>query len=117
MVSQQRLSLPRWIRSWTTTVPALAVVVLALTWGRSVPTPVVTVVALVLAGAVLAAVHHAEGVAARPGEPPGSLVLAVAVTGIEVGLIVTLMLSGKGDTSTLARDTLLLAFMITFYGI
>jgi Ca2+:H+ antiporter len=117
MVSQQRLSLPRWIRSWTTTVPLLAVVVLALTWGRSVPTPVVVLVALVLAGAVLAAVHHAEVVAARVGEPLGSLVLAVAVTVIEVGLIVTLMVSGKGDTSTLARDTVFAAAMITCNGI
>ena len=54
------------------------------------------VVALLLAGAVLAAVHHAEVVAHRVGEPFGSLVLAVAVTVIEVSLIVTLMLSG-GD--------------------
>src|SRR3954451_15991906 len=117
MVSQHRLSLPRWIRSWTTTVPVAAVVLLVLTWGRSVPTPVVTVVALVLAGSVLAAVHHAEVVAARVGEPLGSLVLAVAVTVIEVGLIVTLMVSGKGDTSTLARDTVFAAVMITCNGI
>ena len=45
-------------------------------------------------GAVLAAVHHAEVVAHRVGEPFGSLVLAVAVTVIEVALIVTLMVSG-----------------------
>src|SRR3954468_465025 len=128
MASQKRLSVPGWIRSWTTTVPVLAVVVLVLSWGRSLPTPVVVVVALVLAGAVLAAVHHAEMVAARVGEPLGSLVpgggeplgslvLAVAVTVIEVGLIVTLMVSGKGDTSTLARDTVFAAVMITCNGI
>jgi len=117
MASQKRLSVPGWIRSWTTTVPVLAVVVLVLSWGRSLPTPVVVVVALVLAGAVLAAVHHAEMVAARVGEPLGSLVLAVAVTVIEVGLIVTLMVSGKGDTSTLARDTVFAAAMITCNGI
>ena len=46
---------------------------------------------------VLAAVHHAEVVAHRVGEPFGSLVLAVAVTMIEVALIVTLMLSGGGQ--------------------
>ncbi len=49
------------------------------------------VAAVLLAGAVLAAVHHAEVVAHRVGEPFGSLVLAVAVTVIEVALIVTLM--------------------------
>ena len=67
---------------------------------------------------MLAAVHHAEVVAHRVGEPFGSLVLAVAVTVIEVGLIVTLMVSGKGDdTSTLARDTVFAAVMITTNGI
>jgi Ca2+:H+ antiporter len=117
MVSQRRLSVPRWIRSWTTTVPVLAVVVLVVTWGRSPPPLVVAAVALVLAGAVLAAVQHAEVVAARVGEPLGSVILAVAVTVIEVGLIVTLMVSGKGDTSTLARDTVFAAVMITCNGI
>src|SRR5215218_4382080 len=117
MVSRRRLSLPSWIRTWTTIVPALALVVLALTWGRSLPTAVVVVVALVLAGAVLAAVHHAEMVAARVGEPLGSLVLAVAVTVIEVGLIVTLMVSGGEKTSALARDTVFAAVMITCNGI
>jgi Ca2+:H+ antiporter len=62
-------------------------------------------------------VQHAEIVAHRVGEPYGSLVLAVAVTVIEVGLIVTLMVSGKGDTTTLARDTVFAAVMITCNGI
>jgi Ca2+:H+ antiporter len=65
---------------------------------------------------VLAAVQHAEIVAHRVGEPFGSLVLAVAVTVIEVALIVTLMTSGK-DTPTLARDTVFSAVMITMNGI
>jgi Ca2+:H+ antiporter len=66
---------------------------------------------------VLAAVHHAEVVAHRVGEPFGSLVLAVAVTVIEVGLIVTLMVSGGDETATLARDTVFAAVMITCNGI
>ena len=73
--------------------------------------------ALFLGGAVLAAVHHAEVVAHRVGEPFGSLVLAVAVTVIEVALIVTLMVSGGGETATLARDTVFAAVMITTNGI
>ncbi len=77
----------------------------------------VAVVAVLLAGAVLAAVHHAEVVAHRVGEPFGSLVLAVAVTVIEVSLIVTLMLSGGDEASTLARDTVFAAVMITVNGI
>jgi Ca2+:H+ antiporter len=66
---------------------------------------------------VLAAVHHAEVIAHRVGEPFGSLVLAVAVTVIEVGLIVTLMVSSSDETSTLARDTVFAAVMITTNGI
>lgn len=76
-----------------------------------------TVVAAVLAGAVLTAVHHAEVVAHRVGEPFGSLVLAVAVTIIEVALIVTLMVSGGPETMSLARDTVFAAVMITMNGI
>src|SRR4051812_29387484 len=102
---------------WTTAVPLLAAVLLALTWGTKPPTVVLVLVAAVLAGAVLAAVHHAEVVAHRVGEPFGSLVLAVSVTVIEVGLIVTLMVSGGHDTSTLARDTVFAAVMITCNGI
>ena len=107
--------------SWTTVVPPLAVVVLALTWGRTFDGTlggvVVALVAVVLGAAVLAAVHHAEVVAHRVGEPFGSLVLAVAVTVIEVALIVTLMVSGGEGTSTLARDTVFAAVMITTNGI
>lgn len=69
----------RLARSWPTVVPVLAVVALALIWGRDLgPVPVV-LVALVLAGAVLSAVQHAELIAHRLGEPFGSLVLAVAI--------------------------------------
>jgi len=45
-----------------------------------------------LLGNVIAAVHHAEMVALRVGEPFGTLVFALAVTVIEVGLIVSLTL-------------------------
>ncbi|MGW7273428.1 calcium:proton antiporter [Streptomyces sp. NPDC054864] len=102
---------------WTAAVPVLAVVLLALTWGRDLPGVGVAVVTLVLAGAVLAAVHHAEVIAHRVGEPFGSLVLAVAVTIIEVALIVTLMADGGDKSSTLARDTVFAAVMITCNGI
>ncbi len=103
--------------SWTTIVPIVAVLLLALTWGRELGTALVVLVAVVLAAAVLAAVHHAEVVALRVGEPLGSLVLAVAVTVIEVALIVTLMVSGGSTTSSLARDTVFAAVMITVNGI
>jgi Ca2+:H+ antiporter len=103
--------------SWTAIVPVVAVVVLALGWGRTLPPLVVAVVGIFLGGAVLAAVHHAEVVAHRVGEPFGSLVLAVAVTVIEVALIVTLMIAGAGATETLARDTVFAAVILTCNGI
>ncbi|GAA1773081.1 ionic transporter y4hA [Luedemannella helvata] len=107
----------RALTQWTVLVPVLAVVVLALTWGRHLAGPAVILVSVLLAGAVLAAVHHAEVVAHRVGEPFGSLVLAVAVTVIEVGLIVTLMATGGAKAATLARDTVFAAVMITCNGI
>src|SRR4051812_9126105 len=102
---------------WTVYVPILAVAALILTWGRDLPPPVVVIVAVFLAAAVLAAVHHAEVVAHKVGEPFGSLVLAVAVTIIEVALIVTLMISGGAKAQSLARDTVFAAVMITCNGL
>ncbi|MDF2705337.1 MAG: chaA [Nonomuraea muscovyensis] len=102
---------------WTVAVPSLALLALVLSWGRDLPTSGAIVLAVILAGAVLAAVHHAEVIAHRVGEPFGSLVLAVAVTVIEVALIVSLMISGGERTATLARDTVFAAVMITCNGI
>src|SRR6186713_695206 len=103
--------------SWTTLTPLLAMIVLAVSWGRYPGTVIALLIGVFLVGAVLAAVHHAEVVAHRVGEPFGSLILAVAVTVIEVALIVTLMVSGEKDTSGLARDTVFAAVMITTNGI
>jgi Ca2+:H+ antiporter len=76
----------------------------------------ITVVALVLIAAVLVAVHHAEVVPHRVGEPYGSLILAVAVTVIEAGLILSITASDGPQTATLARDTVFAAVMITCNG-
>jgi Ca2+:H+ antiporter len=76
----------------------------------------VAVLALALVGAVLAAVHHAEAVAHRVGEPFGTLVLAIAVTLIEVALIVSLMIAGGAATAALARDTVFATLMIILTG-
>ncbi|MEU0503225.1 ionic transporter y4hA [Nocardia sp. NPDC005998] len=102
---------------WTVFIPLLAVIALAATWGRSLPGVGVVVVGMALVGAVLAAVHHAEVVAHRVGQPLGSLVLAIAVTVIEVGLIVTIMVSSGEKSAALARDTVFAAVMITCNGI
>jgi Ca2+:H+ antiporter len=66
---------------------------------------------------VFAAVHHAEVVAHKVGEPFGTLILALAITVIEVALIVSLMLSGGPATAALARDTVFAAVMLILNGI
>lgn len=88
-----------------------------LVWHRELAPLVVAIVAVALIGAVLVAVHHAEVVAHRVGEPLGSLILAVAVTIIEVGLILSITASGGPQTASLARDTVFAAVMITCNGI
>jgi Ca2+:H+ antiporter len=70
-----------------------------------------------LFAAVFAAVHHAEIVALRVGEPFGSIVLAVAVTVIEVALIVSMMLAANEGSGTLARDTVFAAVMLVLNGV
>ena len=103
--------------SWTVAVPALALVALALTLGRETGPVLAALEAVFLVGAVLAAVHHAEVVAHWVGEPFGSLVLAAAVTVIELALILALMASGGHAGATLARDTAFAVVMITMNGI
>jgi Ca2+:H+ antiporter len=65
-----------------------------------------------LIGCILAAVHHAEVIALSVGEPLGTLVLAIAITTIEVALIVSLMLAGGKEIDVLARDTIFATEMI-----
>lgn len=74
-------------------------------------------VSIGLIAAVLVAVFHAEVIAHRIGEPFGTLVLALAVTVIEVSLIVSMMLSGGGAPSELARDTVFATVMIICNGV
>ncbi len=102
---------------WTVVAPVAALALLVATWGRHESPAILALIAVVLAAAVLAAVHHAEVVAHRVGEPLGSVVLAVAVTVIEVGLIVMLMIGGGPGASTYARNTVFAAVMITLNGI
>ncbi|ODA91299.1 ionic transporter y4hA [Leifsonia xyli subsp. xyli] len=104
------------IRFWAICVPVIGVILLVGFWTVPLGAFSITLIGVFLAGTVLAAVQHADVVAHRVGEPFGSLVLAVAVTVIEVALIVTLMTTGK-DSETLARDTVFSAVMITMNGI
>ncbi len=106
------------LRNWTLSVPFVALIVLAVSLSGE-PGPILLPVdCLVIGLAVITAVHHAEVVAHRVGEPFGTLILAIAVTVIEVALIVTLMASAEGEKSaTLARDTVFAAVMITLNAI
>ena len=113
MTTEFSHALPR----WSVGVPIAAVVALAIVWNRSLGSALIVVVALTLIAAVLAAVHHAEVVALRVGEPYGTLILAVAVTIIEVGLIVSVMLAGGPTATVVARDAVYAAVMITSTGI
>jgi Ca2+:H+ antiporter len=102
-----RLALP----IWTLIAPGLGLVAVLIGLAK-MGTLGTAAAVIVLIGSVLAAVHYAEVIAHKVGEPFGTLVLAIAVTVIEVSLIVSLMLSNAGDAATLARDTVFAAIMI-----
>jgi Ca2+:H+ antiporter len=105
--------MPWWAWAW----PALAwaVLVAAVMVPENGPVAALAAVALVLT--VFAAVYHAEVVAHRVGEPFGTLVLAIAVTVIEVALIVSVMVAAPVEKVGLARDTVFAAIMIVCNGI
>ncbi|AZZ38382.1 ionic transporter y4hA [Bdellovibrio sp. qaytius] len=67
--------------------------------------------------AVMTAVHHAEVIALRVGPSLGALILALSVTVIEVGLIVSLMTNDTPDSAVVARDTVFSALIIVTNGI
>lgn len=98
-------------------LPVLGVVLLGLTWGSSPSTLTATALVLFHVALVLVSVGHAEAIAHRVGEPYGTLVLALAVTIIEVSLVVTLMVTEGDKAQALARDTVFAAIMIVCNGV
>jgi Ca2+:H+ antiporter len=105
--------LPRW--AWI--LPILAWLFLIASKLVPIGLPMLVGCTLVLAGVVFAAVHHAEVVAHRVGEPFGTLVLAIAVTVIEVALVISVMLSAGPEKAAVARDTVFSAVMIVCTGV
>jgi Ca2+:H+ antiporter len=99
----------------TVILPALGIAAYFLI-GKVSFGPLALVVATVLLGNVVAAVHHAELVALRLGEPFGTLVLALSVTVIEVGLIIMIMLSGEPNPR-LMRDSIHAVVMLVLHGL
>src|SRR5262245_10117100 len=115
---------PVWARAretlvshWPWVVPVIGVALLAT--ALNLPFGALLGIACggALIGAVVAAVHHAEVVAHRVGEPFGTLVLALAVTAIESSLIVSVMLAGGEAKAALARDTIYATVMIIDNGV
>jgi Ca2+:H+ antiporter len=104
---------PWWAWAW----PALAWSILIATVFVGTRGVLAAAAAAALIATVFAAVYHAEVVAARTGEPFGTLVLAIAVTVIEVALIVSVMVAAPADKTGLARDTVFAAVMIVCNGV
>lgn len=121
MTRDTPLSFRGWLSDlplWTVFPPIIAgILLLAAGFALTSSGIFVAIIALSLAGSVFAAVHHAEAVAHRLGEPYGTLVLALAVTLIEVALIASLMIAGGTYAAALARDTVFAAVMIILNGI
>ena len=105
------------IHHWSTLAPfaATALLVLTITIGEH-PWLLMGCAAMLIA-AVLAAVHHAEVIAHRVGEPLGTLVLALAVTVIEAALLLSLLIAGGAGMETLPRDTVYATVMIITTGV
>ena len=104
---------PFW--SWA---PLLAAAIVLAIFGLHIEgNATALLLAALLLPAVLAAVHHAEVIAVKVGEPFGTLVLALAVTVIECALIITLMLAKPEESAGLVRDTVYSAVMIILGGV
>lgn len=105
------------LSGWPVYLPALAVLVLLAGLGGVAHGLFTVIAVLMLLAAVIAAVHHAEVIAQRIGEPYGTLVLALAVTVIESALILSLMLANAAQSAAVPRDTVYAAVMIICNGV
>lgn len=108
------------IPAWSWIAPLVALILLGVKTAGLIPSEQAAVLvfsAALLGAAVFASVHHAEVLAVRLGEPFGSILLAVAVTIIEIGLIISIMSAGEAGSNAVARDTVFSAVMIAMNGI
>jgi Ca2+:H+ antiporter len=97
--------------------PVIALALVLAFWSTPPDLAGVIVLAIVLAGGVVSSVHHVEIVAAYVGRVWGAILLALSVTVIEVGIILAIMFEAGSSASTLGRDTVFAAVMITVNGI
>jgi Ca2+:H+ antiporter len=105
------------VTKWPLILPVVALLVLVAALLVPMNTLLLIAAGLTLLGAVVGAVHHAEVVAHRVGEPYGTLVLALAVTVIEAALILSMMLAGGDASAAIARDAIYAAVMIICNGV
>src|SRR5215475_13612780 len=102
---------------WTWLIPLLSLGLLVVAIVAGVGPLIGVLCGAALVAAVIVAVHHAEVVAHRVGEPLGTLVLPLAVTAIETALILSMMIAGGEETAVLARDAIYAAVMIICTGV
>jgi len=102
---------------WSWIVPVAGALVLGLAFAAPAMPGIAPLLVAGLFASVIAAVHHAEVIALKVGEPFGTIVLALAVTAIELALIVTMMLAGGEANASLPRDTVFAAVMLILNGI
>ena len=112
-----------WWREWP-----LALVVVTLTlallgkgWIASAldqPAMLLALLAIicsVILAAAVAIVRHADVLAHRLGEPAGTLLLTLVITGLEVAMVAFVMSTGA-EKPTLARDTMFAVVMLVLNG-
>ena len=111
-----KLTFMKKLFQWIYVAPVIAVIFYLLApVGTSLFVNLLAIGVLIVG--VLSAVHHAEVVAHKVGEPYGTIILALAVTVLEASIIVSLMLTGGAGADTYARDTLFAAVMLILNGI
>ena len=103
--------------SWPIYLPLLSAGVLLAGVFLTLNAAVLVLCVAALLAAVICAVHHAEVIAHKVGEPYGTLVLALAVTVIEVALVLSMMLAGGANSATVPRDTIYSALMVICNGV
>lgn len=102
---------------WAILLPILAAALLVIAKSAPEIPGSELLLGVVVIASVIAAVHHAEVIAHRVGEPFGTLILAMAVTVIECALIISMMMSGTADSAALPRDTVFAGVMILLSGV
>ena len=105
---------------WSVIAPGLGALLMGLTHsGVANPDDVLVLVAtsVLIGAAIFAAVHHAEVLAVKVGSPLGSILLALAITVMEVSVVLSVMAAGTIGHESIARDTVFAVVMIVLNGV